>query len=191
MHWLVEADKSVFLFFNGLHNHFFDILMAWISNKFTWFPFYAVLIIWLIVKYKLKGLILVLMIVLVIILCDQVTSSFMKPFFARLRPCHDPEIESRVHVVGSCGGLYGFASSHAANAFGLVMFLYLIFRKIIRNTAYLFIWAFMIAYSRVYVGVHFTGDVAAGALTGCLFAFLIYALYLKFPDRHKIEPEVY
>ncbi len=191
MHWLVEVDKSVFLFFNGFHNHFFDVLMTWITNKFTWFPFYGLLVIGLIVRYKERGLVLVILAVIVIVLCDQVTTSFMKPFFARLRPCHDPEIQSQVHVVNSCGGLYGFTSSHASNSFGLVMFLYLVFRKIYRWAGYLFIWAALISYSRIYVGVHFTGDVIVGALIGCCFAIFIYFLYGRLPDRFKLNQVVH
>ena len=187
IHWLSGIDHSLFLLFNGFHTNILDFLMLWITNKFTWFPFYLALIIWLIVRYKKQGIVIVLMVGLVILLSDQVTSSFMKPFFHRLRPCHDPTIMSSVHLVTSCGGSFGFCSSHAANSFGLTMILFLILGKKYKWTAYLFIWAALVSYSRVYVGVHFPGDVFAGALLGCIFAFLIYILYMKLPERWKID----
>ncbi len=188
IHWIVEADKSLFLIINGMHNHVLDFLMYWITNKFTWFPFYLLIIIWLIYRYKVKGLIAVLMIVVVIVMCDQFTSTFMKPFFARLRPCHDPEISALDHMVVSCGGLYGFCSSHAANSFGLAMFLFLLFRKKFPKTAYLFVWAALISYSRVYVGVHFPGDVLTGAFIGVAFAWIVYRIYSRLPEKVRLQP---
>jgi undecaprenyl-diphosphatase len=187
IHILSEFDHTLFLFFNGLHNSFWDICMSWITNKFTWFPFYFILIVWLIVRYKTRGIVIILMAALVIVLSDQVTSSFMKPFFHRLRPCHDPTIMNTVHLVASCGGLYGFCSSHAANSFGLVMIIFLIISKDYPWTTYLFFWAGLVSYSRVYVGVHFPGDVAAGALIGCIFALLVYFIYKRLPGRWKIN----
>ena len=190
IHWLSEIDHSAFLLFNGLHNGILDFLMLWITNKFTWFPFYLILIVWLIIRYKKQGIVIVLMAVLVIVLSDQVTSSFMKPFFHRLRPCHDPSIMNAVHLVTSCGGAYGFCSSHAANSFGLAMIIFLIVRKDYKWTAYLFIWAAVVAYSRVYVGVHFPGDILTGAFLGCAFALLVYYIYRKLPERWKINHQV-
>lgn len=187
IHWLSEIDHALFIFLNGLHNNFLDFLMLWITNKFTWFPFYLVLIAWLIVRYKKQGIVIVLMAVLVIALSDQVTSSFMKPYFHRLRPCHDPGIMNSVHLVTSCGGSFGFCSSHAANSFGLAMIIFLITGKDYKWTKYLFIWAGLVAYSRVYVGVHFPGDILAGAMSGCIFGLLIYYLYRKLPDRWRIN----
>lgn len=189
IHWLSEADKAVFLFLNGIHNNFLDILMTWITNKYTWFPLYGLLIVWLAFRFRLKGLGILIFTIIVVALCDQVTSSFMKPFFERLRPCHAPDIRNLTHLVTSCGGLYGFASSHAANSFGMAVFLFLVFKKTYRWFVYFLIWAALVSYSRIYVGVHYPGDVMTGALVGCLFAFLAYIFYRKLPGPFRLYGE--
>ena len=111
-----------------------------------------------------------------ITLCDQTASHLIKSAVLRLRPSHEPDLVSLVHLskVGS-GGLYGFASSHAANAFGLAMFLYLALDANFKILKYwLFVWAVLVSYSRIYNGVHYPGDVLTGALIGISFACLIY-----------------
>jgi undecaprenyl-diphosphatase len=117
-------------------------------------------------------------IALTILLADQITSTFMKPFFSRLRPTHDPELENLVHIVnGYRGGKFGFASSHAANTFGLAMFVFLLFRNRSKHVAWIFLWAAVVAYSRIYLGVHYPGDIIVGGFVGMICAFGCYHLF--------------
>jgi undecaprenyl-diphosphatase len=185
--YLKNIDEALFLFLNGKHNDVFDLLMHWITLQETWYPFYLILIIWMIWKYKQKALIPIIFIVLAITISDQFTSSFMKPFFERLRPCHEPAIAHEVHVVDGCGGLYGFASSHASNSFALATLLFLFFRQRYNYTSLFFIWAAVVAYSRVYVGVHYPGDILVGGLLGYLIGVTLYYFYLKLPVKYKLE----
>ncbi len=186
---LEELDQQVFLFFNGLHNDFFDVVMYWITNKYTWFPFYGLLVLFLIWKYRWQGFYMVLAIGLTVVLCDQFTSSFMKPYFVRLRPCFEPDLEKIIHIVEGCGGQYGFASSHAANAFGFATIVWLLLRNTYRHLGWLFVWAAAVAYSRVYMGVHYPGDIIAGSLLGVLFGWLVYWLYLLVTNKIQRKHE--
>jgi undecaprenyl-diphosphatase len=115
--------------------------------------------------------------VLLVLLCDQIASGFFKPFFHRFRPTHHPDFQEQVKtVLGYTGGLYGFMSSHASNAFGFSVFTALVFRNRL-FTVMIFLFALLNIYSRVYLGVHFISDVVAGALVGSLIGYLIYRLY--------------
>ncbi|MDR1436839.1 MAG: phosphatase PAP2 family protein, partial [Candidatus Symbiothrix sp.] len=140
-------------------------------------------------RKKPKEILLVLLsVALLIFLCDRISSGFFKPVFHRFRPTHHPDFQDEVKIIfGYRGGLYGFISSHAANAFGFAVFTALLFRnRLLTGTMLLF--ATINAYSRVYMGVHFISDVAAGALTGALTGYAVYRLYLFFREK-CIKPD--
>lgn len=127
-------------------------------------------------RTRKKTVVVVLALALVVTLCDQTTSGLMKPLFARLRPSHTPGVMHLLHYVdGYRGGLYGFASSHAANSFGAVMFVALLLRRW-WVTVSMTLLALCVCYSRIYLGVHFFGDIFVGAVIGCAFGYMIYKL---------------
>ena len=185
--FLKNIDETLFLFLNGLHSDVFDFIMYWITLQETWYPFYLLLIIWMVWRFKVKAIIPIIIIILAITISDQFTSSFMKPFFERLRPCHEPSIAQMVHLVDGCGGLYGFASSHASNSFALATLLFLLFRHTLKYTSLFFVWAAAVAYSRVYVGVHYPGDILVGGVLGYIIGISLFYLYSKFPPKYKLE----
>jgi undecaprenyl-diphosphatase len=122
-------------------------------------------------------------------LADRITSGLMKPYFQRLRPCHDPLIQHFVHVVGNCGGQYGFVSSHASNSFALVAALFILFKihKIeTKIVLFLSIWAIIVSYSRIYVGVHYPTDILVGGLIGSLIPFAVYPLITLLKNKKSI-----
>lgn len=178
---IIKLDQDLLLFLNGLHQTWLDQPMFWISETKFWLPFYAFLL-WQIgrsvgLKYMIGTL---LAIALTITIADRTTSGFMKPYFERPRPSHEPKISANVHIVNDYrGGAYGFASSHAANTFGLAMLLYLGFRRRWRYVAFLFLWAAFVSYSRIYLGVHYPLDIVVGALVGMLGATLVYYVFGK------------
>jgi undecaprenyl-diphosphatase len=183
---LDSIDRSLFIFLNGIHHPFFDFIMFWASDRFIWIPFYAFLIFLIIKKFGIQSVPILFAVGLVVIISDQVTSGIMKPLFERFRPCHNPELAEYVHLVGRCGGRYGFASSHAANTFGAAMFLWFVFNGTSSFAWVLFVWAGIVSYSRIYLGVHYPGDIFAGSLIGILAAMMVYYLLLLYMKKwHK------
>lgn len=175
-----DFDTQLFLFFNSKHNGFFDVVMYWFSHKLFWVPLYLVLFF---LAFKLVGKrvwLVALAAALLILLSDQISVHAFKNVFLRLRPCHNLLIQAKVHLLnGHCGGAYGFVSSHAANTFALAMFLSLFFRGRINYFGFLiFLWASLVAYSRVYSGVHYPADVAVGAIVGMGIGVAVFKIYV-------------
>jgi undecaprenyl-diphosphatase len=170
--FLLTLDRSLFLELNGAHAPWLDPVMVLISSRWFWIPFYAFLL-WLAYKDFGKNVwVIVIGIAIAVTLADQVTTSFMKPYFERFRPSHDPELQSVVHIIdGYRGSKFGFASSHAANTFALATFFFMLMGKRRRPLVLLFLWAAIVSYSRIYLGVHFPGDIVVGGIVGVIAAW--------------------
>lgn len=176
---LNDLDHQLFLFLNGLHADWLDPVMTFVSSEMGWIPFYIVLLYLVFKKLGWRGLLFVVIGVTVLITCsDQLSAHVFKPVFHRFRPCHDPLIQDLAHLPnGHCGGQYGFISSHACNTFALASFITLIMKRFYKKIGWLmFIWATLVAYSRIYMGVHFPGDVLCGAAVGMMLGFGIGSL---------------
>lgn len=185
---LKAIDQSLFLFLNGIHSPVMDEVMYWVSDKYFWFPFYAILIGLIIYKKRYNAIPVLIAIGILIALADQLSVHLFKEVFERYRPCRpESPIHEMVHIVKDhCGGKYGFISSHATNAFAVAVFLSKVLGRYYRYfTPLIFIWAALVSYSRVYLGVHYTGDIIGGALFGAMLGYVIFKLLLRYQKKFK------
>lgn len=178
---LIEADRNAMVFLNmgKYHTDFLDSLFWMISDIAVWTPV-MLIFFFVVVKNKRKeALFIFLSVVLVFVLCDQISSSLLKPNVARLRPSRDPLVMDFLSYVREYkGGMFGFPSSHAANSFGFMVLSSLVLRYR-PYTIFAAIWACLCAFSRIYLGVHFPLDILCGTILGIGFGFFCYWLLGK------------
>ena len=193
--YLNGIDADALLAVNGLHDMFQDAFWWMVTAK--WSSLLLVLALaWILLHQNRRHALLVLaMLVLSILVADQVSSGLIKHLVERLRPTHDPSLESMVHVInGYRGGLYGFVSSHAANSFAVATLLALVMRHRV-VTLSMFTWALLQCYSRVYLGVHYPGDILGGIIVGVLAGWLVWQLMRwierrwRIPQGHYTRPD--
>ncbi|SFI06448.1 phosphatase PAP2 family protein [Halpernia frigidisoli] len=183
----IEKDQQLLLYLNNLGNKSFDPFWLLMSSKLVWIPLYIIFLYLLYKNYKLRNFIFILIFIGIgITISDQLCNIF-KNGVLRLRPCHTAFLEAKMRLV-TCGGQYGFYSSHASNSFFISAFLSsLIGKRYKYFTVFVFVWAIVVSYSRIYLGVHFPFDVAFGALIGFLLGGLFSVLAKKSFRTEKLK----
>jgi undecaprenyl-diphosphatase len=185
---LIAKDHALFSNINGKWtNPFFDSLMPWVRHSNNWIPLYVVLLSFLIYKWGKNSWKWLVLVGVNVTLTDQISSHLFKPYFHRLRPCADPELMQQARLLlDHCSGGFSFTSSHAANHFGIAVFLVVTLQPLLKNYRYLFlIWAAIIAYAQVYVGVHFPLDIFVGAIIGIIVGYFNGKLFHKWQGNVK------
>ncbi len=191
---LEQFDRDLFLTLNGLHADWLDPIMWHLSSVLFMIPVFAFAAFY---AYRKGGIrftfVLLGGIGLCILLADRISVEFFKEVFERFRPTHNREIGDLVHTVLDPngneyrGGLYGFVSSHATNAMAMSLFVYLHFRKFNRFWLLIFVWTLLVAYTRIYLGVHYPSDLVCGGLIGIPIALFVYWLSLKFKPLKSVQ----
>ena len=177
---LVHLDKELFLFLNMLGSEQWDGFWLVATDKWSSIPVYLILLILSFRNFGLKKTLLILISVgLMITVTDQL-ANFFKYGVQRLRPCYEEEFFNSMRLVkSSCGGKFGFFSAHAANSFAVAYFFAVLLRAQIRYLpAIIFLWAAIVTYSRIYIGVHYPLDIVTGICVGLLFGWLFGKLYI-------------
>lgn len=183
--WLEHLDQQIIIAINGLHTPMLDYIMWYISSKFLWFPFYIFLFILVYIKFSLRKAILFTLFGFAAVgLADFLATFVFKEMIARYRPSHNLEIGELLHFYEFKpsefykGGQYGFVSGHATNSFVIaMMFIQRLKSSYKWISSVLLIWALLVCYSRMYLGVHYLSDIIGGAILGSLIAFIFYRLY--------------
>lgn len=175
LEWLTALDREMFFLINREWvNGLSDLLLPLARNKYIWAPLYMFIAIFLLVNYKRDGIMVILYLILTVFITDQLSSSIIKPFFERLRPCKDLVMMEHVRLLIKCGSGYSFTSSHAMNHFGVAFFLGIILWRLSRWVLPVaFLWAAIVSYAQVYVGVHYPFDVIGGGLIGLLIGSIM------------------
>ncbi len=185
---LQAIDYRIFETINQvLVNNFLDWLMPILRNKMTWIPLYLLLAFLLFKTFGLKSLFIITGALFCVVLTDQISSALLKPWINRSRPCQNPDFAENIRLLIDCGVGKSFTSSHAANHFGLFAYFSFIFGKNRSRLVFLgFIWAALISYAQVYVGVHFPIDVIGGGILGLVAGTSTAFLFLKINEQYKI-----
>lgn len=183
---LIDIDKQLMLTLNGSNSLYMDGVMKIYTSTVVWIPV-ALVLLFIVLKNNTprSSLLVVLGVALTILASDQVSSGFIKPLVGRLRPSLDPEFMHLIDTFNNYrSGSYSFTSSHACNSFAIAMFVSLLIRNKALSLS-MFAWAAINSYSRIYLGVHFPGDILCGAILGTIIGSITYWIYNTL--HHKIE----
>ncbi|MCC6289477.1 MAG: phosphatase PAP2 family protein [Chitinophagaceae bacterium] len=181
MNKLIHYDIALFSKINGeWHNQFFDWFFPLMRNQYTWAPLYLFALVFMLQHFKWKGFGWICFFLITFAITDMFSSALIKPLVGRLRPCADPLLADAVRSIVGCGGRWSFPSSHASNHFGLAMFSFktLLFVPV-KWRWLLFLWAVVICYAQIYIGVHYPVDIVGGTLLGCTIGYLTGTIFNK------------
>lgn len=184
---LIAWDWQVTIWLNNLGVDSWDGFWLWITEASHWYWMYAVIILLYFVLERTWGAMTLAFTLITFGLADWISVNGFKNVFERLRPCHQEGVMEYIRLVTEgCGGQFGFVSSHATNTFALAYFFTRYFKRYWKHSEILFgTWCVLSAYSRVYLGVHYLGDIVGGAILGTLIGWLVFTAYGQMENRYR------
>ena len=195
MEFLLNLDRDVFIFLNSLGTESWDGFWLWITKQINWIPVFLIFFNLIFKHYGWRhALLIIVMISLLILITDQTTNHLFKYRFERLRPGSDPSLDGLIRAVHT-SKTFSFISGHASNSMAACFFLYTVLKSRVKYIGFMFIWPLIFAYSRIYLGLHYPGDILAGYVWGILMALIVLQLYKVlrdkyFPHRENIDATV-
>jgi undecaprenyl-diphosphatase len=177
---LLQHDKELFLILNNLGSEPWDGFWMFITHKFSAIPLYLLLLYISLKQWGLKKTLLLILFVALMITSTNGLADFFKYGVQRLRPCYDSDVNELMRLVkDSCGGKFGYFSAHAGNIMAVATFFSILLKDKFRHIGILLlVWAILVAYSRIYIGVHFPLDVFSGMVIGLFFGWLFAKLFI-------------
>jgi len=176
---LLQLDRKIFILINSTwHNAVFDLFLPMARNPYTWAPLYLFLLLFMTVNFKWKGVFWVLFFIATFGIADSVTGQLLKGIVERYRPCNDPVFSQYVRSLAPCAGHHSFPSNHAANHFGLGMFMFLSLKKTLGKWMWIaFLWAFLVSFAQIYTGQHYPSDILVGTLAGLIYGTITGTIF--------------
>ena len=188
----MNLDRDVFLYLNNLGSEQWDGFWLFITKQLNWIAIFLIILYLVLKNYGWRhAVLIILMISLLILITDQTTNHLFKYRFTRLRPGSDPALDGLMRAVKT-SKTFSFISGHASNSMAACFFLYTVLKSRVKYIEIMFLWPLVFAYSRIYLGLHYPGDILVGYIWGILMALLVLKLYVKlrdkyFPNREPIE----
>lgn len=182
-----QLDWDLMILLNDWGNDTVDLIFNVITYKYYAIPLYLFLLYILFKKLSRRELIIALItIAFLVLVSDQLAMLFKNTLVQRFRPFREPALEGLISKVGKSGGTYGFYSGHASSSMALAVYLWQHFKKSHKTLGlFIFLWAIAVAYSRVYLGVHYPGDVLMGIFMGSIIGWSCYKLYTYLATRFR------
>lgn len=180
---LLELDRNLFVFLNSMGSEAYDGFWLFITKQINWIPIFAI-ILYLVFKHLgwRHALLIILVMALLIVLTDQTTNLF-KNYFQRLRPVNNTDLDSVIHFVHKRSS-FSFISGHASNSMAAAFFLYKVLKPYLKYMGFIFLWPLIFAYSRIYLGLHYPGDILCGYVWGILMSLIMLKLYVYLRNRY-------
>ena len=175
--YLIDQDQKLFLYLNGLGSETWDWFWIILSSKFSMIPFYIFLVYILYKKYGWGFWKPFVFTILVVTLCDRISVECFKEVFERLRPSHEPDFVGKIRLLEGKGGKFSFVSSHSTNVFGMSTWFILLLRSEIPKIKWMYVWAALVAFSRIMVGKHYMLDIICGGILGYIIGYSVYKLW--------------
>ncbi len=180
---ILSLDTELFIFLNSLGSITYDGLWLSITKQINWIPFFLLLLYLIIKKIGVKQTLYLLLFIAILITVTDQTTNLFKNGFQRLRPCNNLQINSFIRVVKESSS-FSFFSGHAANSMAVATLLYFTLRSYFKYFGLIFLWPFIFAYSRIYLGLHYPSDILTGYFFGFIFGFLMFKLYKKAQQKY-------